>query len=401
MKLLAGGKKLDKTLARLIRKYDHIEFAVAWAGTGTETYDALCDNQTKIIRAVIGTHFYQTHPDVLELFTGSDKVRFVLDTKELFHPKAYFFWNSNAWELVIGSANMTIGGLAKNNELMLHLTSDAASDDIKKDFQEHLQGYWMKAKTVNGEDVKGYRRLWQAHGASLRRLAGSYGNSGGNRRNREVSKPPAQTRIMTMNWDEYLERVKNDTHHFFDGRCVILKKIRDTFDHSPRFSDMDTSHRKLVAGLPTDLDVNWGYFGSMKRAHKLSSAVANNNPHLSDALDQIPMIGPVHHDHYESYAQEFCVAFPDGGDGIAVLTRLLAMKRPDYFVCLDSRNMKSLCNDFGIRAIYNKQYDRYWDEVVCRIMDSVWWNTTEQENDPNRQVWRARAAMLDAIFYED
>lgn len=399
MKLLAGGKTLDTTLAKLIRKYDNIEFAVAWAGTGTKTYAALLDNQSKIHRAVIGTHFYQTHPDVLDAFTDHDNVRFILDSNELFHPKAYFFWDSERWELIIGSANMTAGGLMKNDELMLHISSNDVDDGIKNAFQDQLQVYWGKAYSVTDEDAERYRKLWHARRFELRRLAGIYGSNSS--RTRQTATPPIRTTTMPMGWDKFLNKVRNDPHHSFDSRCRILGKIKDAFEHSPRFLDMDLSHRKLIAGLPTDLDPEWGYFGSMKRAHKYSAAVAGNHPYLSNALDRIPLIGAVNHEHYEVYVQEFCQAFPTGGDGIGVLSRLLAMKRPDFFLCLNSRNMKNLCADFGIARIATKGYDRYWDEVICRIQDSLWWNTPEPDSEPDRLVWQGRAAMLDAIFYED
>jgi len=40
---------------------------------------------SKIKRAVIGTDFYQTHPDVLDTFQGKTNVRFVLQPSGLFH----------------------------------------------------------------------------------------------------------------------------------------------------------------------------------------------------------------------------------------------------------------------------------------------------------------------------
>lgn len=137
----------------------------------------------------------------------------------------------------------------------------------------------------------------------------------------------------------------------------------------------------------------------MRGAGCYHQAVNNNNPHLSKALDQIPLNGPVLRDHYNSYISEFVRAFPNGRHGIATASRLLALKRPDYFVCFDSQNKKKLCMDFGIKKQSQMNYERYWDEIIERIMDSAWWLEPRPTNILGGRVWDGRAAMLDAIFY--
>lgn len=46
-------------------------------------------------------------------------------------------------------------------------------------------------------------------------------------------------------------------------------------------------------------------------------------------------------------------------------------------------------------------YDRYWDEIVERIMDAPWWNAPRPTRSLEAAVWDGRAAMLDSIFYEE
>jgi len=46
-------------------------------------------------------------------------------------------------------------------------------------------------------------------------------------------------------------------------------------------------------------------------------------------------------------------------------------------------------------------YKRYWEEVVERLMQSPCWQSPEPTDPSEREAWRARAAMLDAIFYEE
>jgi hypothetical protein len=55
-------------------------------------------------------------------------------------------------------------------------------------------------------------------------------------------------------------------------------------------------------------------------------------------LDEIPLNGPVQRDDYEAFIGRYKAAFPiKNGQpykhGLGTATRLLAMQRPDYFVC--------------------------------------------------------------------
>jgi hypothetical protein len=136
----------------------------------------------------------------------------------------------------------------------------------------------------------------------------------------------------------------------------------------------------------------------MSGAGYFHQAVNNNNPHISRAVDRIPSHALVSYSQYKGYVSEFVKAFPGGKHGVAVASRLLAMKRPDQFVCLDSKNRDELCKDFGIKKA-GMDYERYWDEIVARIQDSPWWNSDIPTDGMERRVWNGRAAMLDAIFY--
>lgn len=148
------------------------------------------------------------------------------------------------------------------------------------------------------------------------------------------------------------------------------------------------------------LDHDWGWFGSMVGSGKFKNRINNNDIHLSNALGLISLDGAVTYQSYLAYIEEFKKAFPDGRDGVALASRLLALKRPDYFVCLNSKNMKAMCEEFEIKNIYARDYERYWTELIARMVDSVWWNSSQPVAKFEERVWRGRAAMLDAIFYD-
>jgi len=75
------------------------------------------------------------------------------------------------------------------------------------------------------------------------------------------------------------------------------------------------------------------------------------------------------------------------------------MKRPDLFICVDSANLTSLKETFGIEKI-NSNED-YWLFITNFIQNCEWWNSPRPKgSDEEQRAWDGRVAMLDAIHYE-
>lgn len=392
MKLITENAKLEATLVGYIESYENSAFAVAWATASNRVFKSFLKHKKRIRTAVVGTHFYQTDPDVLMAFVGSRKVRFMLQPNGVFHPKIFAFWNDASWHLLIGSANLTKGAMETNSEAMLHVsgTNDGASS-IFTEFQEQLAEYANKAKIITQEDANRYDNLAKLNKKWLSKLKGVYGTN-------KPSKPPINSEIMSKSWDQYYLDIQKDRYHAFDNRLEILSRINGFFRKAKCFSEMALGERKAIAGLPTDDYEDWGWFGSMRGAGYFYQAVNNNHSDLSSALDHIPLRGPVGREQYEAFIKSFKKTVRDERETVATASRLLAMKRPDNFVCLDSRNRKQLCRDLGIK-IGKMTYELYWEELIERIRDSAWWNSPRPIESLEQQAWLGRVAMLDAIFY--
>lgn len=74
------------------------------------------------------------------------------------------------------------------------------------------------------------------------------------------------------------------------------------------------------------------------------------------------------------------------------------MKRPDQFVCVDERNIRLMSEDLGF-APTTLNFEKYWAEIIEPIMQARWWLVRRPPGTEGR-IWDARAAMLDAIYYE-
>jgi len=72
-------------------------------------------------RFVIGLDFYQTDPELLtNLLNLSKKYNlslFISNSEYCFHPKIYAFKNKKDYRILVGSANLTSGGLHSNHEI--------------------------------------------------------------------------------------------------------------------------------------------------------------------------------------------------------------------------------------------------------------------------------------------
>jgi HKD family nuclease len=391
MKLITTAKHLEENLKRLIKSYSHISFGVAWASASTKPYELLLRNQSKIRTGIIGIHFYQTHPDVLDTFVQSRTVKFVLQPKGVFHPKAYLFWSGHHWEAIIGSANFTAGAVGENTELCTLLSHE--DGDHLSDLHDLINGYFQQAKSISATEAANYRRIWKAKQPELRKLVDQYGT-------KAPTKSAIESQVMGMDWLTFLAELKKDKMHGFDERLDLLDEIHQAFASTPHFRDIDAQTRRAIAGLPNKVMEHAAWFGSMKGAGVFKNVVIKNPEFLSAALDQIPVTGIVTKEQYQSYIAEYLKAFPNGRDGIGTATRLLSMKRPDQFLCVDSANLRKLAKDVGMVNAVQLDYERYWEEVVERLMNSPWWKSVPPKSGKELKAWKARAAMLDAIFYE-
>jgi hypothetical protein len=293
---------------------------------------------------------------------------------------------------LIGSANLTHGAFSENSEAMVLISdSDQTASSLEREIVSLIDTYWAKATHATKASALAYRTLWLRKQPALRRLVGEYGRA-------KARKLPVDSAVMSMSWEQFLGAVKKGKFHDFDERCELLQLVRSAFLKQKAFASMELGLRQTIAGLPNNYDKRWGWFGSMKGAGYYREAVNANNSHLSRALDKVPLQGLVSRSQYEDYLREFIKAFPKGRHGVATASRLLALKRPDQFVCLDAKNQSELCKDFGVMQT-GMDYQRYWDEVIERILGAPWWNEPRPNNTKDADVWDGRAAMLDSIFY--
>ena len=297
---------MSKALRRAMGRYERFRWSVAWASSGFPLFDELLKKRDRVSQLVVGTHFYQTHPDFLKVFVDDPNVRVVLQPSGVFHPKIYLFENScDDWACIIGSPNFTGAAFSVNAEVAVHFDSTASGSSMNYDvLRKVVDEHWEKGKPLTKELLDPYRSIWNRKAQLLSQLAGTYGGKAG--------KPIVSVEVLRLSWLEFVSRVKSEKHHALGMRIDVLRGVRTYFQGKEHLAELGKAERRRIAGLAgDDQGVDWGYFGSMKGAGWFWTAIDTNDQDLSAALDGIPSNGLVGQSDYEAFIESFQKAAPE------------------------------------------------------------------------------------------
>jgi hypothetical protein len=391
---------VSATLRGLMKGHAHFYWAVAW-GSENPALAELLRHRSKIETLVIGTSFYQTPPAFLERFKGEKAVRVIAPDGATFHPKAYLFISDTHAAALVGSANFTKSAMESNAEACCLIEGTTGDQFFRKLKAFVAEECWNDAKAIDDEFLRSYRLQHEATKsarAALRKFV-------------PLKRPKNSSHRddpLEMDWPTFVARVRQDKS--FQDRLGVLAAAKTVFSRAGNFAGLEPNERKAIAatlgkhqprpqGLAPDLD--WGMFGSMVGFGIFKGLIHDDPQSISDALDCIPPTGAVNKSDYDRFVSNFRKAFagkPRKG-GVPSASRLLAMKRPDYFVCFDTRNRRGLSDHFGVAAD-NVNLDTYWTDLVEPITLSFWWRTPRPRGTDGR-IWDGRAAFLDSLYYEE
>lgn len=215
------------------------------------------------------------------------------------------------------------------------------------------------------------------------------------------------TSVLEMTWDEYFKAVCLGPG--FRDRLEVIKLVRRALTDNDSFATIDPRIKQVLAGcgkkwyhgldVSDKLDV-W-YFGTNARRSELNDD-ALASPALAEAVGSIPLSGEVLRQHYETFVVQFKKAFPHGA-ACGVVTRFLAIIRPDVFIVINNASENRLAAEFGggikaIRETWRTNWKTYWPLIVQRVKTAPWWVANEPSGGTEREVWNARAAMGDCIY---
>jgi HKD family nuclease len=396
--VITSASAARKKLVGLVRGCDSMSFAVAWATPGP-VVDEVLTHPRKVARLVIGTHRCVTDPTVLTACSTISSFRAMLPEGPLFHPKVYLFRTGDVTHAFVGSNNLTGNGFGKNIEAGV-LLSGASSLHQFTSLETYIQDQWRRAHTIDETWITAYaanRRRTLAAAKEMERWI-------------PVKPPRKKGRVkgpQALDWATFVEEIQKQDTHDFGHRLKVLSSARSLFGRHNSLADMSLPDRKRIAGTTTVKELeedgfDWQYFGGMGSNGGFSSAVIKNPAPMSKALDAIPVMGDVTKAHYGEFVERFIRAF--GGEPsynkLGTGTRLLAMKRPDWFVGINGPNEADICDQFGVPAS-TTNLANYWERIIEPMQLTPWWRSSRPAKAFEREIWDGRAAMLDSLYYNE
>lgn len=291
----------------------------------------------KVQASLVGTAFAQTDPEVLELFR---KRRVRVRVKEntsgngVFHPKILVGLEGRTALAVVGSSNFTAGGLRDNDEAGVFIRGLRTDANIQALLTAIETWYDRDGRVIDGRLIRDYRAK---HARLQRRRASA--TVLGSRSEPVTSK--ANQLDLDLDWRAYYELLRRTeclplyTEEM--RRCQAyfaqygsLAEMREAPDDEPVLS--------YVAGFGG----NAGAFCSTRPARDFKQLIksdAHRLRQLSKQLDKIPAEGHVDLRKAQLVTRNVLDGFD--GVGLGCWTRLLAVKRPDVFIAVNSASISA------------------------------------------------------------
>lgn len=374
--------------------------AVAWADSGPVA-DRLIENKRKFQSVTVGLDFCATDPDFVDAILNAPNAYVFKKNGACFHPKVFLFVTGEKAEAIVGSANFTNGGLGSNVEACLHLRCSINEPAIES-LIVTMESYAPHRQPVTQQLSEAYRRQAEIAAKRPRSPAPVLPSE-------EQAFHTINSDLVKMSWPEFIREAKRDPNHHFNTRMKFLRYLQTLFAREQSFLQLTSSEWKAVAGIvhpdavaDSGLEMyQIGWFGSMQGSGSFTKLVAHQDEHIAKAIDVIPRRGMVTKSCYDEFCDLFTDAFAHSAriGRYPTASRLLAMKRPDVFACVNNGNKARLAEALGF-APSTLSLENYWDRVIEPIRMSTWYNA-KRPRGPDAEAWDYRTALVDAIYYQE
>ena len=392
-----GSRDAGDLLVSLIESTRECWIAAAWASDqeGFRVSDALDKWRDKVSLLVVGRDFDGTDPEFLHRFLN--KVRLRPSAGGTFHPKVYLFSDGRRFDAILGSSNLTPQGFGVNTEANLHLNG-SVEDPLFTQIRAMLEEFARGARLLSKEALAKYEEGWRRRQKALRK---------GTREEEEAELPERGSAgkfgLLDLEWEDFahtVERVGSRWGVYPEpgepGYLGVLKEVHGTLREKRRLSrytgaDGIEDLNKLLGREP-----GYGYFGTTRGV--IVSRVLNKDALIDRALAEIPFQGIIPPGRFSKFRTKIERVSGLGSTGGP--SRLLAMKRPDWFMCVNDRNRKGLAEELGFTEGRLKGLVGY-EELHEAIHSCPWYLAPRPSNGRRKALWDARVAMLDALYYKE
>ena len=406
IRLLDDPKRVARLFGRLAGRAERIRIATAWGTPDAPVIPSLSGAQEHgRLEIVVGWDFDGTDPRFLRKFRQSLRVK-PRGGGTTFHPKAYLFTRGNSFDAIVGSSNLTRGGFDGNVELNLHIAGSVHEPHFRS-LDAYIQRQWESAREVSEVDIEQYQSHWRKARSRARRSQEPRPKSPVGHSKPQVIVDPR----LDISWSEFfsqLRRVDGAKHPVFrrpdeESYLGVVAYARDCFSRKVSLARMTRVERSNVAA--TNTHSMYGYFGTTHSAGQFTHAILDSPASIDRALDRIPFdcrrrVSKDEFDIFFRNFEKFAQSVPKPRPGVGCASRLLAMKRPEAFICVNGENRSRLARAFGFSDGELRTAGGYW-RFSEHVWSLPWYNSPQPRIRVQLEAWRARAALVDALYFED
>lgn len=224
--------------------------------------------------------------------------------------------------------------------------------------------------------------------------------------------------LADYSWQEYYELLvvscieKNIS---LAHRVALLDDAHDIFNKYDLIENIPVSYRRNLAGITKRMDAlsgynpenNWYLFGSNQRRPDYVNGMSkdfSNSPinaddqkliDMRDAIDLFATTGEISKSRFERYYMRYRNLW---NDPISTASRLLAIKRPDSFICVNGANKDGIKEWFKLDS--DPTWDSYWEDIVEKTREMRWYKEAQSAKPRSSfeaKCMKYRVALLDCI----
>jgi HKD family nuclease len=290
------------------------------------------------VKFLVGLDLYLTEPaalyEISRILAASRVGRLLVveGASELtYHPKLYAWRSGRNSSFVIGSANLTAGGLSRNVELSVWIDTDEGSE-LWREVRKFVSDVERMKRTVRATTarISSYERkyeLYRKRVGKAERAAAREIDSGEVLDPEIVKKYLAQYRANADQQRDWRQRVK----HYREAKAVLEDMARTRGMNKARFL---ASYERLVGAK--NCRGLW-HSGSLFRAKNL---IAKRHMTFLKLLKEVR--GRINADAVDLFASGMKYAKSVKGLGVNAVTELMNTYAPDKFSVLNANPVSSL-----------------------------------------------------------
>jgi HKD family nuclease len=319
-------------------------------------------------KVICGLDLYITEPEAIRMlqdwFQGQDEnvLRLMpINNRRTFHSKVYCFHKRNGEvTLLVGSANLTCGGIKNNNEASM-LVHSSRQSQIYEEVQEFFVDCERKSNPVTEIDLSQYTRQFNIHQRHIK------GAEVGFAEEMHTITPLQQERILSLA-DAYNQdkRQQEDfqfrSDNYKKANHILMQMILEPVESEAAFLD----YYELLVGKPGQRSL-W----HSDKLYRAKTMVANNYQTVLRMVNKL----------YEKIDQPIWEVFDIGkfyavnikGISVNVLTEILNTFSPNRFAVLNKRPLEILAyfgfEDFPDQNVFKPATYKRFVDLIAEIRD--------------------------------